>query len=962
MCAENRGLRVFYQNVRGLRTKLDKVRDFRLITDFDIIIFTESWLDSEFTDEELGLFDYSIFRCDRQGPPGGGVLIAVSNELPCNVIQTNPTCFQHLFVECQYHGETLIVGSAYIPPTSHNSLYQDFDNILEEISIRKPSAKFLIAGDFNLPHIYWTPHDQNISYDELATVSTISSADILNDSITYLNLQQHNYIFNENGYSLDLILSSFNSIKVRHEKESVIEPVDKHHPPFTFCIPFEKNYNWTNETLSFFDFRNADYDLINMRLRLIDWDNLLLNLDIDVAVSLFHDQLLSVISELVPKKVVKIDTFPPWFNVKLKKMIFEKKRLHTLFKKTGNLNYHYQFSNLRARIKTYSKTLYNNYLNKVEESIPKNIKYFYQHINKLRKSSDLPANMVFENRSSSSPTEIADFFANFFNSVFTADNSAYDNDDLNLDQSVDISHVQILEIDIFKELSSLDVNTGPGLDEITNLFLRSAKHGMTKPLHLLFNKSLSGGVFPALWKTSLVRPIFKSGNKSDIKNYRPISIINSIPKLFEKIVCKKISPTIDDVLIDQQHGFRPDRSTSTNLVLLNDYLFTHLDKLVQVDVVYTDFAKAFDRVNHSVLLRKLRNFGISGSFYDWLSSYLSGRSYVVKIGSHTSSSYTATSGVPQGSHLGPLLFIIFINDIARYLKFVLFLIYADDLKLYHAVYSTADCDLIQRDLNSFYQWCVINKLYLSIPKCKVIKFTRKHDVVAYNYNFDGEQLSVVSSFKDLGVYYNTNGSFNSHITNIISKAKKSLGFINRNSTLFRLPNTYRTLYMSLVRPILEYASPVWSPYTQGNIDDLETIQHKFLRRFMYKSNLPLHPFNHDYTHALLVSELVPLNHRRILNDLLFLFNIINKNINVTALTNQVQFFVPARSTRNPPLFRLSYYRTDCRFSNSIERIRQLANIAPITPVNFDSSINVFRQFVLSFDLSLIERDLFSRQS
>ena len=255
--------------------------------------------------------------------------------------------------------------------------------------------------------------------------------------------------------------------------------------------------------------------------------------------------------------------------------------------------------------------------------------------------------------------------------------------------------------EILDGLSSLDVNSGPGIDGISNFYLRKCSFGLAKPLLLLINKSLNSGIFPDSWKTSLVRSIHKGGNKNNVKNFRPIALINTVPKLFEKLVTKKINILLDNKLTVLQHGFRPGKSTSTNLVIFNDYLFTHLDKNIQVDVIYTDFAKAFDRVNHSVLLSKLHKIGIHGKLLTWIATYLSNRSYVVSTRSGSSASYVATSGVPQGSHLGPLLFNIFINDLPSIFKYCKILLYADDLKIFHLVSDSMDTVAIQTDLNSF---------------------------------------------------------------------------------------------------------------------------------------------------------------------------------------------------------------------------------------------------------------------
>lgn len=263
---------------------------------------------------------------------------------------------------------------------------------------------------------------------------------------------------------------------------------------------------------------------------------------------------------------------------------------------------------------------------------------------------------------------------------------------------------------------------------------------MVDPLFYIFNSSLKTGYFPQIWKEGIIVPIYKKYDKSNIRNYRPIIILNVIPKLFKSIFYDGMSSAFESIIIEQQHGFRRGRSTITNLCVYTQYLTAALESGMQVDAVYTDFSKAFDKVNHSVLLSKLEAYGVSGMTLQWLSSYLRDRTLVVKIKGQLSNKIFPTSGVPQGSHLGPLLFIIFINDIKNYIKSCEFICYADDLKLYREIKSIDDMLMLQDDLESLYDWSVINKLPLNFEKCETITFTKKRKTMNYYYNINGTVL------------------------------------------------------------------------------------------------------------------------------------------------------------------------------------------------------------------------------
>ena len=225
----------------------------------------------------------------------------------------------------------------------------------------------------------------------------------------------------------------------------------------------------------------------------------------------------------------------------------------------------------------------------------------------------------------------------------------------------------------------------------------------------------------------------KGGNKCDIRNYRPICIQNVMPKLFEGIIACKLSSSFKNILIAEQHGFMPGRSTSTNLLEYQHYLINSIEKERQVDVIYTDFRKAFDSVSHSILLSKLDAFGIRSTAFSWLSSFLSGRFLRVKYKDCYSSRFLASSGVPQGSHLGPLLFNLFINDIGEVFVHSKFLLYADDLKIFLSIGNRDDALLLQHDLDRLSEWSDTNKLDFNLSKCNIVRFNRKRDVIIFYY-------------------------------------------------------------------------------------------------------------------------------------------------------------------------------------------------------------------------------------
>lgn len=237
------------------------------------------------------------------------------------------------------------------------------------------------------------------------------------------------------------------------------------------------------------------------------------------------------------------------------------------------------------------------------------------------------------------------------------------------------------------------------------------------------------GIFPSEWKKGIIVPIYKSGNRNEIDNYRPITILDSISKVIESIIYDIIYSYVSHSIIPQQHGFVKERSTVTNLTSFSGFLLNNMGQGRQVDVVYTDFSKAFDKVEHSILLSKLYSFDFTDFFIKWFSSYLKDRFLSVRVNSDYSLSFCATSGVPQGSHLGPLLFLLQINDIADSIMHCVYLLYADDLKIFRIITSENDCKLVQADINNLLKWSIDNKLSLNPKKCSVISFFRSNSFI-----------------------------------------------------------------------------------------------------------------------------------------------------------------------------------------------------------------------------------------
>ena len=869
--AKQKDLTLYIQNVRSLNNKLSYLRsNIGLLSVLpDIIVFTETWLKPETDSSSLGLFSYNIYRSDRasrndQQPRGGGVLVAVHQSISSHLVdkpvgQTEDS-LESLFVEVHANNNKLLIAAVYIPSFLQVQMYKDFMNCLEELSVNFSKNEIVVCGDFNLPNIQWSSVTSQYVVQQYTNPRIIEAADVLQQTATLMDWVQLFPVHSLKGYTLDLLFSSPETCQQLQINEDLLVADPAHHESSFFVLKnFGRSKFSESENKPLKNYYRANYELINSQLD-IDWDSILEG-TVNESVDYFYKIVNDVIEKNVPNLKSSPSQYPHWYNLELKQLIIEKKCLHATYKESKRLhlpkqvNDYIQFSKIRASCLKLSRELYAKYIAETEGRIRHQVKSFWSFVHKFTKGNTLPDKMFLRDRSAEGKRSICNLLADHFSSVYRSIN-------LQVIEEISLNDLlisyQVEESELLLAMLKLDDNVKSGPDALPPYFLRRCRPTLIKPILLLFNKSLAAGIFPTFWKQSYIFPIFKSGQKSNAANYRPISILSTLPKLFESIIASRLSDYLFSKIGPYQHGFMKGRSVLTNLLLYNDYLFSAFQNNQQVDSVYIDFSKAFDTVNHERLLQKVWNAGVRGTLHRWLRSYLTDRRQTVRSCGSESYSFPTPSGVPQGSNLGPLLFTIFINDLPTCLRSSRLLKYADDAKLFLAVASREDTIMLQSDLDRFHAWSMRNGLSINFEKSKLITFSRGTRIFEVNYSIDSKILDRVQTIRDLGVIYDSALSFDQQTESVVTKCLKILGFI-RNVTLdFRNVSTLVYLYKSLLLPILTYSSSVWFPQTATDFDQLISIEHKFLRFASRKTQKPMHYFDHEYTEirkALGITEL-----------------------------------------------------------------------------------------------------------
>ena len=468
----------------------------------------------------------------------------------------------------------------------------------------------------------------------------------------------------------------------------------------------------------------------------------------------------------------------------------------------------------------------------------------------------------------------AEVFNAYFGSVFTHEDSTNVPEFRDRTQNVFISDIEITEEIVLEKLLNLNPTKSMGPDGLHPHFLKKLATEISYPLTIIFNSSLSTSIIPDDWKIANLTAIFKKGNKCETSNYRPVSLTCILCKVFEKIIKESLVSFLEseNLFNDCQHGFRQHRSCITQFLYAMDDFTSIIDRGASIDVIYLDFQKAFDSVPHERLFVKLNGYGIKGNVYNWIKSFLTGRRQRVAINDEYSSLINVDSGVPQGSVLGPLLFILFINDLPDIVQSFC-RIFADDTKLYA---PSSNHMLIQNDLLSLKHWSQKWQLNFNESKCKVLHIGKHNPYHTYHFDIPGNTPLTTTNFeKDLGVIFDNHLHFDIHIDSSINRANRLLGVIRRTFT-FLDKYSFLTIYKSLVRPILEYGNCIWSPIFKRQSIKIENVQRRATRLLPELLDM-------SYDERLKQLDLSSLKYRRKRGDLIQLYKLVHKIDNIDSL-------------------------------------------------------------------------------
>ena len=850
---ENKGnFTILSMNAQSIRAKFSELQiAINQLSEsnstIDVICIQESWLDSA---DDLSSLQLDGYACISQGyscSRHGGLMIFVKSNYKYRIIEqvNNSTIWEGLF--CEITDETghfsLIVGDIYKPPRQNNN-NENIQQFLDELQpvvekIDKLNKNIFLAGDYNIDLL-------KINERELFA--------------EFLDRMIHNSIFPQitlptrfSTHSCTLLDNIFCKISdhIKDITSGIILTAISDHLPCFVNVKLQNNIckQPPKRVKQKINTEKAMQSLIS-DLSKLDIHNKMIH-------SVEHDpnENYAILSNIIKQhkerhfatRLVKFNKkrhkTNSWITYGLIKSINKRDSIYRQLKKTKpddqlydekKQNLALYNSILKKAIREQKCVFYDNLFNTYKSDIKKTWKSISEILNKTNRRVNKIEKIVKNNNVVTDKNEIADSFNEFFANIGPLLASKIDINNKKPYTSylkrVISSEFNFATVDsdyVLKIIKSLRTKDSKGHDGISTKMLKSLAPVLLEPITLIINQSLATGIFPTDLKIAKVIPLHKKDSTEKLDNYRPVSLLTAMSKVFEKVAHIQLNQYFKDnnLFYSSQFGFRDDHSTELAALELVDRIHIDLDKKKLPMAIYMDLSKAFDTLDHAILLDKLNHYGIKNNELSWFESYLSQRKQYVEINGVKSDILTLQTGVPQGSILGPLLFLIYMNDIPESSEIFDFILYADDTSLLNSINLSIplsqDVKIINKELSKIFDWLSVNKLSLNVKKTKYMLFHHHRKNLPNNMKIEinGIDIERVENFDFLGLTLNENLSWKPHVCKISNKITKCIGILNRLKK-FLPQHILRLIYCSMVQSHMMYAILCWG-FDCGRLEKLQ---------------------------------------------------------------------------------------------------------------------------------------------
>ena len=863
-------------NGDGILNKRSELANILVNEDPDIVLISEVLpknLREPVQPSELCFADYDFYSNCFSENVHLGTAIYVKSKLRAQQVfleKNHENARECVWVEITLAAtDKLLVGCVYRPPSNtkeQNSLL--YESIL---SITENRSHVLLCGDFNQPGIDW----ENETTPGGTENQAYSFMEFVRDSYFIQHIRQPtHYRGNQSPTLIDLVFSNEDQM-VRNIKHCA--PLGKSHHQCIFfdyyCYSLDHKENKTEER---YNYKKADYE--SMKAFVLS-RNLLEEIEgvsVEKAWESIETCIHDAVEQFVPKSYNSTNQGrrkPKWWSEPACNKIDEKAQAYAQWLRSQDDEDWKKYAKYRNQAKNECRKADREYEQNVAKQAKANPKVFYSYANSKMKVREGIGDLIDNNGEKVTDDKSkAEILNHFFCSVFTKEIT----DELPIceqkKEGSNFNNVTFTKEIVLKKLKNINASKSNGPDNIKACILKELANELCEPIALLFQKSLSEGTLPRVWKDANVTPLFKKGQKSKANNYRPVSLTCILCKIMESIIRDNLVSYLEsnDFLSKFQHGFVSKRSCTTNLLATLDLWTEILDSGEPCDAIYLDFTKAFDSVPHLRLLEKLKSYGVGDCVLNWIRDFLIGRRQRVNINGQFSEWADVTSGVPQGSVLGPVLFVVYINDLPDILE-SLCQLYADDTK----VFSKVDCierkNQIQRDLDNLVSWADKWQLQFNSDKCHILHLGYKNSNYPYymrkHNSLEKVELTTSEYEKDLGILVDNELSFSKHVETQVRKANRLVGLIRRSFTYLD-KDVMRQLFCALVRPHLEFGNVAWSPRHKKEINLIEKVQERATKIIPGMKNM-------NYEQRLKAMKLPSLCYRRKRGDLIEVFKYVN---------------------------------------------------------------------------------------
>ena len=818
------GLGFLHFNVRSLVPKQDKLSTWFTVAKPDVVALSETWLKP--TSADVQVSGFNLFRSDRKGRCGG-VALYISNRFQGTVLETVtiPRQFEFLAVQIMVANNPLTIISVYRPPSA---VSETLVNLIELIS-KYTHTEIVLLGDLNWDwnsdkSTCFKQQCDSLNLSQIINSPTRPNSNTLIDII--LTNAVHKYVsvgVFANDLSDHCAIACVRSTKMpKSNGLTVIRRCFKHFSEQAFL-----------------------HDLAQM-----DWSHVSLIPSVDESFTYFLDLFSLVANKHAPLKKVRIkNRSNPWFSRILGDLIFDRNKQWALARKTNATNDWLLFRVLRNKCSALTKKLKAEYYLNLTSDTSSNHSNFWKAVKLLQQRgiTGPPPKLRVGDSVVCDKRAMANVFNDHFKRaghIFDEENASPSQKGVEEDASSstvpnaysDFDFSAITVSDVLLALTSLDPKKSPGPDGLDPYLLKIAASVIAEPLTDILNLSLVSQNIPGKWKQAYVSPLLKAGDPLDVNNYRPISNLSALSKILEAQVSVQVKHFLEaqEILNPMQSGFRVKHSTVTACLNVLDDIKDAWENNLVCTALFIDLTKAFDTVDHSILLSRLSNLGTSQKVTNWFKSYLVGRTQCVKLGDTVSEPVTMEKGVPQGSILGPLLFLVYINNICNLSQHSRYHMYADDTVLYTCAPTlelavanlSIDFIALQHELHK-------SKLLLNGKKTKAMLFTPRASPAPLSISsLDGTSIEWVETYKYLGFWLDKHLNFKFHIESLSKKLKFTIGFFYRLKACFARAARQK-LVAGLFLSQLDYGDVIYRFACPTTLASLDPLYHAALRFITY---------------------------------------------------------------------------------------------------------------------------------